>query len=60
MRAVAAVQIAPGMTVLDVCGAPGGKSLDIALRMKGSGTVECRDLTEYKVELIRQNADVCR
>lgn len=57
MRAVAAVQIAPGMTVLDVCGAPGGKSLDIALRMKGSGTVECRDLTEYKVELIRQNAE---
>lgn len=56
MCAVAAVQIVPGMNVLDVCGAPGGKSFDAAMRMKGTGKVECRDLTEHKVELIRQNA----
>lgn len=41
--------------VLDVCGAPGGKSLDIADRLKGSGHIEVRDLNEYKINLIQDN-----
>lgn len=41
--------------VIDVCAAPGGKALHIAERLKGSGHVEARDLTEYKVGLIREN-----
>lgn len=59
MKAVAAAGIKPGMTVLDVCGAPGGKSLDAAMLLQGSGSVECRDISDYKVELIRQNRDRC-
>lgn len=41
--------------VIDVCAAPGGKALHMAERLKGSGHVEARDLTEYKVGLIREN-----
>lgn len=46
-----------GDYVLDVCGAPGGKSLHIADRLRGTGHVEVRDLTEYKVHLIRENIE---
>ncbi len=45
----------PGDTVLDVCGAPGGKSLHLADKLKGTGLVVVRDLTEAKVALIEDN-----
>ena len=41
--------------VLDVCAAPGGKSLHLAEKLAGSGLVEARDLTDYKVGLIEEN-----
>lgn len=44
-----------GDYVIDVCAAPGGKSLHIAEKLNGSGHVEARDLTEYKVGLIQDN-----
>lgn len=44
-----------GSFVLDVCGAPGGKSLHAADLLKGTGMVETRDLTEYKIGLIQEN-----
>ncbi|MCM1257238.1 MAG: 16S rRNA (cytosine(967)-C(5))-methyltransferase RsmB [Roseburia sp.] len=44
-----------GDFVVDVCAAPGGKSLHAAELMEGSGLVEARDLTEYKVDLIKEN-----
>ena len=46
-----------GMLVIDVCSAPGGKSLHMADRLKGTGRVIARDLTEYKAELIQENVD---
>ena len=48
---------APGDVILNVCGAPGGKSLHLADLLKGTGHVEVRDLTEYKVRLIQDNID---
>jgi 16S rRNA (cytosine967-C5)-methyltransferase len=45
----------PGDYVIDVCAAPGGKSTHMAELMQGSGMVEARDLTEYKVGLIEEN-----
>nr|WP_160560826.1 16S rRNA (cytosine(967)-C(5))-methyltransferase RsmB [Parablautia muri] len=41
--------------VLDVCAAPGGKSMHIAEKLNGTGKVIARDLSEYKVSLIRDN-----
>lgn len=45
----------PGDYVLDVCAAPGGKALHMAEKLQNTGCVEARDLTEYKVGLIREN-----
>lgn len=43
-----------GDYIIDVCAAPGGKSLHLAEKAKG-GMVEARDLTPYKVGLIEEN-----
>lgn len=43
--------------VIDVCAAPGGKSLHIAELLDGSGHVEARDLTDYKIHLLKENID---
>lgn len=44
-----------GDYVIDVCAAPGGKALHMAEKLGGTGHVEARDLTEYKVNLIQEN-----
>ena len=44
-----------GDYIIDVCAAPGGKSTHLAEKMQGSGMVEARDLTDYKVSLIEEN-----
>lgn len=44
-----------GDYVIDVCAAPGGKSLHMAELLCGTGHVEARDLTDYKVGLIQEN-----
>ena len=41
--------------VIDVCSAPGGKSIHIADILKGTGHVDSRDVSEYKVNLINEN-----
>ena len=46
-----------GDTVIDVCAAPGGKSLHMAELLRGTGHVEARDLTDYKVNLIWDNIE---
>lgn len=45
--------------VIDVCAAPGGKSIQIAELLQGSGKVKACDLTEYKVGLIEENMRRC-
>lgn len=44
-----------GDFVLDVCAAPGGKSLHAACKLWGGGLVEARDISEEKAALIREN-----
>ena len=46
-----------GDKVIDVCGAPGGKAAHASDKMKGTGLVSVRDLTGYKVSLIRDTID---
>lgn len=48
-----------GDYVIDVCAAPGGKSLHMAEMMQGSGMVEARDITDYKVGLMEENIARC-
>ena len=43
--------------IIDVCAAPGGKASHLAEKLGGTGMVEARDLTEYKVSLIEENIE---
>lgn len=42
---------------IDVCAAPGGKSLHLSDMLRGSGHVEARDVTDYKVRLMQENIE---
>lgn len=49
-----------GDYIIDVCGAPGGKSIHIADKLHGTGMVEVRDLSEAKIALVEENLSRCR
>lgn len=55
MLAVAAAGIKQGDKVLDMCAAPGGKTMLAAEYAGAGGFVEARDVSDYKVELIEEN-----
>ncbi|MCC8024104.1 MAG: 16S rRNA (cytosine(967)-C(5))-methyltransferase RsmB [Clostridium sp.] len=48
-----------GDYIIDVCAAPGGKSLHLADKLEGTGLVEARDLSVQKVSLIEENRIRC-
>ena len=45
---------------IDVCAAPGGKSVHLADKLKGSGYVEARDKSEDKVDMMQSNIERLR
>ncbi len=51
--------IKEGDTIIDVCAAPGGKSLHAADRLKGTGSVISCDISEEKVAKIIENVNRC-
>lgn len=60
MYVAEAADVQPGAYVIDVCAAPGGKSMHLAEKLQGTGMVEARDLTEYKVDLMEENIVRCQ
>ncbi len=47
--------IRSGDTVVDVCGAPGGKSVHALMRLAGTGFVSVRDVSDDKLARIKEN-----
>jgi 16S rRNA (cytosine967-C5)-methyltransferase len=51
-----ALRVEPGNRVLDMCAAPGGKSMHIAEKLNGEGFLVAVDLHPHKVKLIADQA----
>lgn len=54
--AVLAADPKPGMSVLDACAAPGGKSFAAGIQMRGQGSILSCDLHEKKLGRVRAGA----
>jgi 16S rRNA (cytosine967-C5)-methyltransferase len=48
--------VQPGERVADLCAAPGGKSLILAERLAGAGTLVCADRSPGRVRRLRENS----
>lgn len=55
MLVAEAAGLQAGWTVIDICAAPGGKSLHAASKLQGSGWVYSFDLSEEKVARMEEN-----
>ena len=55
--AAMAAGVKPGMDVLDVCAAPGGKSFAAAIAMENRGSVTSCDIHAHKIALIEKGAE---
>ena len=53
---VIASDVKPGDTVIDVCAAPGGKSITAAMLMQNIGTIKSFDINDKKITKISDNA----
>lgn len=47
----------PGERLLDLCAAPGNKTLQAAVRMANTGSILANDLNEHRIGVIRRNID---
>ncbi len=57
--AVSALDPKPGMTVADVCAAPGGKTVSAAICMGNEGVIYASDIHKNKLRLIEKTAEDC-
>jgi len=47
----------PGERVLDLCGAPGGKSTQIAAKMMGKGLLFCNEIHPQRAKILSENIE---
>ncbi len=57
MSAVALLDPQPGETVCDLCAAPGGKSTQIAGRMRGQGLLLCNEFSPARAKILSRNIE---
>ena len=57
MAAVALLGPEPGDLVLDLCAAPGGKSTQIAGRLKGEGLLVSNEIHPARAKILSQNME---
>lgn len=58
--AVAALSgVQPGERVLDLCAAPGGKSTQLAARMRGEGLLVSNEISPQRAKILSQNIERC-
>lgn len=50
------LDVSPGMTVIDTCSAPGGKTTHIAQIMENQGKIIAFDVYDHKINKINENA----
>lgn len=55
MAIIETADIQKGQTIIDVCGAPGGKAIHAAQKLNHTGFVTVRDISERKVALTEEN-----
>ncbi len=51
------LEAAPGERILDLCAAPGGKSTQIAAKMKGQGILVCNEIHPARARILSENIE---
>ena len=57
MAVVTALEPGPGERILDLCAAPGGKSTQIAGRMRGKGLLVSNEIVPSRAKILSQNIE---
>ncbi|MCR5304269.1 MAG: RsmB/NOP family class I SAM-dependent RNA methyltransferase [Lachnospiraceae bacterium] len=57
MRVVPELDVRPGMRVLDLCAAPGGKSVQTAMRLRGEGLLVSAEPVPARAKVLAQNIE---
>ncbi len=57
MMPVGLLDIRPGERVLDLCAAPGGKSVQIAAALRGSGILVCNEIHPARAKTLSENIE---
>lgn len=51
------LQVCPGDRVLDLCAAPGGKSTQLAAKLKGEGFLLCNEIHPARAKILSENVE---